>query len=78
MTPLCVDVAAAAVALGVGTSAVRRWIDSGELPIVKFPSEKHEGEKSRRVLVAVADLEAFVAKHRVVDADAQRQIGATR
>jgi hypothetical protein len=72
MTPLCVDVSAAAIALGVGTSAVRRWIESGELPIVKFPSEKHEGEKSRRVLIAVVDLEAFVAKHRVVDAAAAR------
>jgi hypothetical protein len=64
MKPLCVDVPAAAVALGVGTSSLRRWIESGELPVVKFPSEKHDGEKSRRVLIAVADLEAFVAKHR--------------
>lgn len=63
---LCVDAAEAAVALGVGKSAVRRWIDSGELVTVKFPSEKYEGEKSRRVLIAVADLEAFVAKHRDV------------
>ena len=68
MTPLCVDVAAAAVALGVGTSAVRRWIESGALPIIKFPSEKHEGEKSRRVLIAVSDLEAFVVKHRTESA----------
>ncbi len=65
--PLCVDVSAAALALGVGTSAIRRWIDAGELATVKFPSEKHEGEKSRRVLIAVADLEAFVAKHRVAE-----------
>jgi excisionase family DNA binding protein len=64
VTPLCVPVEKAAEALGVGTSAVRRWIESGELPIVKFPSEKYEGEKSRRVLIAVTDLEAFVAKHR--------------
>jgi hypothetical protein len=67
MTPLCVDVPAAALALGVGTSSVRRWIETGELPVVKFPSEKHDGEKSRRVLIAVADLETFVAKHRVAE-----------
>ena len=65
--PLCVDVPAAALALGVGTSSVRRWSESGELPVVKFPSEKHHGEKSRRVLIAVADLERFVAKHRAVE-----------
>jgi hypothetical protein len=65
LPPLCLDVPAAALALGVGVSAVRRWIESGELPIIKFPSEKHDGEKSRRVLINVADLEAFVAKHRV-------------
>ena len=67
MTPLCVDVPDAAEMLGVGTSAVRRWIDAGELPIVKFPSEKHDGEKSRRVLISVVDLEAFVIKHRVTE-----------
>lgn len=69
--PLCLDVPAAALALGVGTSAVRKWIDAGVLPIVKFPSEKHEGERSRRVLIAVADLEAFVAKHRVAEVPAR-------
>ena len=68
MTPLCVDVPGAAEALGVGTSAIRRWIDAGELPVVKFPSEIHEGGKSRRVLISVADLEAFVAKHRTAEA----------
>jgi hypothetical protein len=66
MTPprLCVDVAAAAVMLGCGKSAVRKWISTGDLPIVRLPSEKHHGERSRRVLIAVADLEIFVAKHR--------------
>jgi len=64
IAPLCVDVERAALALGVGTSSVRRWIESGELPIIKFPSEKHAGERSRRVLIAVSDLENFVLKHR--------------
>lgn len=67
MTPLCVDVPSAALTLGVGVSAIRKWIDAGDLPVVKFPSEKHEGERSRRVLIAVADLEAFVRKHRVAE-----------
>ena len=61
---LCVDVEAAALALGVGKSAIRRWIESGDLPCVKFPSERHAGETSRRVLLAVADLEKFVERHR--------------
>jgi hypothetical protein len=67
MPPLCVDVPAAALALGVGVSAIRRWIESGELPMVKFPSEKHDGEKSRRVLIAVDDLRTFVNAHRVTE-----------
>src|SRR5262249_12160511 len=65
ITPICVDVEQAAQALGVGTSSVRRWIENGELPVVKFPSEKHAGERSRRVLIAVSDLHAFAERHRV-------------
>jgi excisionase family DNA binding protein len=61
---LCVDVAGAARLLGVGKSSVRRWIESGALPIIKFPSEKFDGETSRRILIAVCDLELFIAKHR--------------
>jgi predicted DNA-binding transcriptional regulator AlpA len=64
MTPLCVSVAEAAVALGIGRSAVWRYVESGALPVIKFPSAKHDGESSRRVLIAVADLEVFIAKHR--------------
>lgn len=65
ITPLCVDVEHAAQVLGVGTSSVRRWIETGELPVIKFPSEKKTGERSRRVLIAMTDLELFIAKHRV-------------
>jgi len=67
MTPLCVDVKGAAELIGMSASVVRSFIDSGVLPTVRFPSQKHEGEKSRRVLIAVTDLEAFVAKHRVAE-----------
>ncbi len=67
MNPICIDVPSVALALGVGTSSVRKWIDSGELPIVKFPSDKHANEKSRRILIAVADLAAFVEKHRITE-----------
>ena len=68
MTALCVDVKVAAQMLGLSASVIRSFIDAGTLPIVKFPSQKHEGETSRRVLIAVADLEAFVAKHRTESA----------
>lgn len=67
MTPLCLDIKTAAASVGLSTGVVRSYIDQGLLPVVKFPSAKHEGETSRRVLIAAADLEAFVAKHRVAE-----------
>jgi hypothetical protein len=60
MTPLCVDRTEAARALGVSTWVVDRYIANGLLPVFRPPSTKHEGETSRRVLIAVADLEMFV------------------
>jgi excisionase family DNA binding protein len=64
MTPLCVDVKEGAAALGVSTWTFRRLIDEGHIPTVKLPSMKYEGERGKRVLVAVVDLEAFIEKHR--------------
>ena len=64
MTPLCVDRKEAAHALGVSTWVLDRYIADGLLPVVRLPSTQHEGETSRRVLIAVADLEAFVKQHR--------------
>lgn len=64
MTPLCVDVKQAAAALGICPWVVRKYVADGLLPTVKLPSVKRPGETNRRVLIAVADLEAFVAKHR--------------
>jgi predicted site-specific integrase-resolvase len=66
MTPLVVDTKAAASALGVSVWVLRRYIADGLLPTVKFPSTERPGEDFRRVLIAVADLEAFVVKHREV------------
>ena len=66
MTPLCVDVRQAAAAIGVSPWVVRHYIASGLLATVKLPSTKYPGEMSRRVLIARADLEAFVLKHRQV------------
>jgi hypothetical protein len=66
MNALCVDVKAAAAAIGVSPWVVRHFVASGLLPTVKFPSTKHRGESTRRVLIAVADLTAFVEKHREV------------
>lgn len=64
MTPLCVDVKEAATLLRISVWSVRRHIDDGDLPTVQFPSGKIPGTRSRRILIAVADLEAFVATHR--------------
>ena len=64
MTPLVLDVKGAAAALSVSTWTVRQWINEGHLPIVKLPSVKHLGESGKRVLIAVVDLEKFIAQHR--------------
>lgn len=64
MTPLCLDVKSAAASIGVSVWTLRSWIDEGLLPTVKFPSSKHPGEMSRRVLVSADDLKAFVERHR--------------
>jgi hypothetical protein len=64
MTPLVLTRKEAAAALRVSVWILDRYIADGLLPTVTLPSTKHPGEKNRRVLIAVADLEAFVAKHR--------------
>jgi hypothetical protein len=66
MTPLIVSVKEAAAALGVSAWVVRRYVADGLLATVQFPSTRHRGETTRRILIAVADLEAFVLKHREV------------
>lgn len=66
MTPLLVDVKTTATMLGVSPWVVRNYIASGLLARVILPSTRYKGEASRRILVAVADLEAFVLKHREV------------
>jgi hypothetical protein len=78
LTPLCVSEDEAATVLGCGKSAVRRYIERGLLPTVRYPSEKYEGEPSRRVLIAVADLEAFVLKHRQVIGESSSSDPAVR
>ena len=74
-TPLCVDVRTAAASLGVSTWVLRRWIVEGLLPTVKFPSTRYNAEPSRRVLIAVSDLEAFVKKHRTAARDSEASDG---
>ena len=66
---LCLDVKAAARALGVSSAVVRDWVARGVLARVSFPSTRRPGESSRRVLIAVADLEDFVRKHRETAGD---------
>lgn len=64
MPPVCLGIKDAAAALGVCSKTVREWIDAGDLPTVRFPSTKHPGETSKRILILVDDLRAFAAKHR--------------
>ena len=64
MTPICVDVRQAAQMLGVSVWSLREYIAAGELPAVKLPATKGPSTRSRRVLIAVTDLEAFVARCR--------------
>lgn len=66
MTRLTVDLKTAAEIIGVSVWVLRRYIAEGRIPVVKFPSTKHDRESSRRVLIAVSDLEAFVSAHREV------------
>jgi len=61
---LAVDVPRAAEMLGANESDVRAWIATGVLPCVRYPSSRRPGEPSRRILIAVADLEEFVRQHR--------------
>lgn len=67
MTAICLDIKEAAASIGLSTSVLRGLIDQGLIPVIKFPSAsaKHQGQRSRRVLIAVADLERFVEVHRV-------------
>lgn len=61
---LCVDAKRAAKMIGVSVWVLRRWIAEDLIPVLRFPSTKHAGEPSRRVLIAVRDLETFVATYR--------------
>lgn len=61
---LAVDVRRAAEMIGANESDVRGWIASGRLPCVRYPSTRNPGEPSRRILIAVSDLEEFVRQHR--------------
>ncbi|MGE4084652.1 MAG: helix-turn-helix domain-containing protein [Vicinamibacterales bacterium] len=59
---LCVDVKRAAEILSVSEWTVRAWLAGGQIPVIRFPSVDGAGV-NRRILVRVADLEAFVARH---------------
>ena len=62
--PLVVDVKQGAAVVGVSDWVMRRFIQDGLIPTVTYPSAKHPGKRSRRVLLAMADLQQFVAAHR--------------
>jgi excisionase family DNA binding protein len=59
-----VDVREAARLLGVSVWTVREYVAAGDLPTVKLPATKGTQSRSRRVLIAVADLEAFITRCR--------------
>jgi hypothetical protein len=59
-----VGVEDAARLLGCDPSQVRRWVADGCLPSVRYPSVRVPGASSRRILIAVADVERFVEAHR--------------
>jgi len=64
MTRIAVDVKTAAEMIGVSEDTMRGYVERGLVPIVRLPSARNEGEKSRRVLISVSDLEAFIAANR--------------
>jgi hypothetical protein len=53
----------AAEALCISIWVLDRLIADRKLPTIKFPSTKHPGEDSRRVLISVDALRAFIEKH---------------
>ena len=67
MTPISVSIEIGAGMIGVSSTVLRSYIDAGLLPVIKFPG-KHQNERSRRVLISVDDLRAFVEAHRVTEA----------
>jgi hypothetical protein len=66
MTPFLVGVKEGARMLNVSQWTFRNYVASGLLPTVQLPSTKYKGDANRRILVAVADIEAFVLKYRSV------------
>jgi hypothetical protein len=61
---LLVDVRQAASMLGVSVWTVREYVAAGDLATVKLPSTKGAAQRSRRVLISVDDLRAFIARCR--------------
>jgi hypothetical protein len=64
MTPLVLTRKEAAATLRVSVWMLDRYIADGALKTLKLPSPKRPGKENRRVLIAMADLEEFVARHR--------------
>lgn len=63
-TALLLSVEQAAQALGVSPWTVRQYVADGTLPRVVLPSTKGPAKHSRRVLVAVSDLERLISESR--------------
>lgn len=63
--PLLLDVAAAAGRLSISPWALRQLIAAGELPITELPCPLNQRRAMRRTLIAQADLQEFVERHRM-------------
>jgi excisionase family DNA binding protein len=53
----------AASVMQVSLATIRRWVDAGELPVMKFGDAKNSPVRIRR-----SDLDAFAARHRAPSA----------
>ncbi len=62
--PLLVDEHRGAELCGVSFWTFREWTAAGVIPVVAPPSPLNPRRRLRRKLVAVADIHAFIARHK--------------
>jgi hypothetical protein len=60
--PRLLDLTAAAAYLGISRSAIRRLVDSGQLPRVHLPSSSEPDSRLDRFLLEKADLDAVIER----------------
>jgi excisionase family DNA binding protein len=60
------NVQQAAEYLGVSVWTVREWVATRRLPVVQLPALRRRNGAMRRVLVDVADLDAFIERYKQI------------